>query len=565
MQVLAADLRLDANAVDYVLLAFYFVLVLGIGYMARRHVSTSMDFFLSGRSLPAWVTGLAFISANLGAIEVMGMSANGAEYGLPTAHYFWIGAVPAMLFLGIVMMPFYYGSKVRSVPEFMLRRFGKPAHLVNGISFATAQVLIAGANLFLLASVVNLLLGWPIWVSVIVAAAIVLSYTALGGLSAAIYNEVLQFVVIVAALLPLTIVGLYKVGGWQGLVDKVSAGPGGPEQLESWPGNQLTGFSDNFLSVLGLVFGLGFVLSFGYWTTNFVEVQRAMAAKSMSAARRTPIIGAFPKMLIPFIVIIPGMIAGVAVTELSGENKAALMAGGAAPSGATFNNALLLLMRDLLPNGMLGIAIAGLLASFMAGMAANLSSFNTVFTYDIWQAYLRKDRPDGYYLKVGRVVTAFATVLAIGTAFIASTYVNLMDYLQQLFSFFNAPLFATFILGMFWRRMTPAAGWIGLVSGTVSAIVVFMLTESGVWTLPGQGAAFVGAGAAFVIDIVVSVGVTMVTRPKPAEQLVGLVYSLTPKESRQHETTGDDAGWYRNPALLAGIVLVITIALNFIF
>ncbi|WP_459721517.1 sodium:solute symporter family protein [Actinophytocola sp. KF-1] len=562
---MAADLRLDANAVDYVLLAIYFALVLGIGYMARRHVSSSIDFFLSGRSLPAWVTGLAFISANLGAIEVMGMSANGAQYGMPTAHYFWIGAVPAMLFLGVVMMPFYYGSKVRSVPEFMLRRFGKPAHLVNGISFAVAQVLIAGANLFLLASVVNLLLGWPIWVSVIVAAAIVLSYTALGGLSAAIYNEVLQFVVIVAALLPLTIVGLYKVGGWQGLVDKVSGGPGGPEQLDSWPGNQLTGFTDNFLSVLGLVFGLGFVLSFGYWTTNFVEVQRAMAARSMSAARRTPIIGAFPKMLIPFIVIIPGMVAGVAVTELQGDNKAALMAGDDAPSGATFNQALLLLMRDLLPNGMLGIAIAGLLASFMAGMAANLSSFNTVFTYDIWQTYLRKDRPDGYYLTVGRVVTAIATVLAIGTAFIASTYANLMDYLQQLFSFFNAPLFATFILGMFWRRMTPTAGWTGLVAGTLSAITVFVLTESGVWNLPGQGGAFVGAGAAFVVDIAVSVAVTMVTQPKPASELTGLVYSLTPKETRTHDATGEDAGWYRNPGLLAGIVLVITIALNIIF
>jgi len=565
LQVAAADLRLDANAIDYVVLAFYFVLVLGIGYVAKRHVSTSMDFFLSGRSLPAWVTGLAFISANLGAIEVMGMSANGAEYGLPTAHYFWIGAVPAMLFLGLVMMPFYYGSKVRSVPEFMRRRFGNAAHLVNSISFALAQVLIAGANLFLLASVVNLLLGWPLWVSVIVAAAIVLSYTALGGLSAAIYNEVLQFVVIVAALLPLTVVGLYKVGGWQGLVDKVTNGPGGADQLNSWPGNQLTGFSDNLLSVLGLVFGLGFVLSFGYWTTNFVEVQRAMAARSMSAAQRTPIIGAFPKMFIPFIVIIPGMIAGVAVTELSGDNKAALIAGETAPSGATFNNALLLLMRDLLPNGMLGVAIAGLLASFMAGMAANLSSFNTVFTYDIWQTYVRKDRPDRYYLGFGRLMTGVATVLAIGTAFIASTYANLMDYLQQLFSFFNAPLFATFILGMFWRRMTAAAGWIGLVCGTASAIFVFVLTTSGAWNLPGQGGAFVGAGAAFVVDIVVSVAVTLVTKPKPAEELVGLVYSLTPKEKRQREVTGEDAGWYRNPATLAGIVLVITIALNIIF
>ncbi|OXM69232.1 MULTISPECIES: sodium:solute symporter family protein [Amycolatopsis] len=566
MHVLAAaNLRLDAHAIDYVLLAFYFVLVLGIGYLARKQVSSSIDFFLSGRSLPAWVTGLAFISANLGAIEVMGMSANGAQYGLPTAHYFWIGAIPAMLFLGIVMMPFYYGSKVRSVPEFMRRRFGTGAHLTNGISFALAQILIAGANLYLLASVVNLLLGWPIWFSIVIAAVIVLAYTALGGLSAAIYNEVLQFFVIVAALVPLTIVGLYKVGGWNGLVDKVTNSPGGAEQLSSWPGNQLTGFGSNFLSVLGLVFGLGFVLSFGYWTTNFVEVQRAMASKSMSAARRTPIIGAFPKMLVPFIVIIPGMIAAVTVTELQGQNKQALLDGGSAPSGATFNDALLLLMRDLLPNGVLGVAIAGLLASFMAGMAANLSSFNTVFTYDIWQAYIKKDKPDSYYLNMGRWVTAGATILAIGTAGIASQYSNLMDYLQQLFSFFNAPLFATFILGMFWKRMTPAAAWIGLLSGTASAIVVFLLAETGVWDLPGQGASFIGAGAAFVVDIVVSVAVSSVTRPREASELTGLVYSLTPKESRQHSTTGEDAGWYRNPGLLAGIVLVITIALNIAF
>ncbi|MBN6034313.1 sodium:solute symporter family protein [Amycolatopsis sp. 195334CR] len=560
MGVLAeANLRLDANAVDYVLLAFYFVLVLGIGYLARRQVSTSLDFFLSGRSLPAWVTGLAFISANLGAIEVMGMSANGAQYGMPTAHYFWIGAVPAMLFLGIVMMPFYYGSKVRSVPEFMLRRFGKPAHLVNGISFAVAQILIAGANLFLLATVVNLLLGWPIWVSVILAAVIVLAYTALGGLSAAIYNEVLQFFVIVAALVPLTFVGLYKVGGWQGLVDKVTASPGGDAQLSSWPGNELTGFGNNFLSVLGLVFGLGFVLSFGYWTTNFVEVQRAMASKSMSAARRTPIIGAFPKLLIPFIVIIPGMIAAVTVTEL------VQFKGGANVEGVDYNYALLLLMRDLLPNGMLGIAIAGLLASFMAGMAANLSSFNTVFTYDIWQSYIKKDKPDGYYLSFGRLVTAAGTILAIGTAFIASSYSNLMDYLQQLFSFFNAPLFATFILGMFWKRMTATAGWTGLVSGTLAAIGVFILAETGVWDLPGQGASFIGAGAAFVVDVVVSVAVTYATQPKPEAQLVGLVYSLTPKDSLKHSDTGEDSGWYRKPGLLAGIVLAITIVLNIIF
>ena len=565
MLVLAdANLRLDASAIDYIELAFYFVLVLGIGYLARRQVSSSLDFFLSGRSLPAWVTGLAFISANLGAVEVMGMSANGAQYGLPTVHYFWIGAIPAMLFLGIVMMPFYYGSKVRSVPEFMRRRFGKPAHLVNGVSFAAAQILIAGANLFLLASVVNLLLGWPLWVSIIIAAVIVLSYTALGGLSAAIYNEVLQFFVIVIALVPLTIIGLVKVGGWQGLVDKVTNSPGGTAQLHSWPGDNLTGFGNNILSILGIVFGLGFVLSFGYWTTNFVEVQRAMASKSMSAARRTPIIGAFPKMLVPFIVIIPGMIAAVTVSEYV-KDKQVLLDGGTAESGVTFNNALLLLMRDLLPNGMLGIAIAGLLASFMAGMAANLSSFNTVFTYDIWQTYIKKDKPDGYYLRLGRIVTSAGTVLAIGTAFIASNSGNILNYLQDLFSFFNAPLFATFILGMFWKRMTPHAGWSGLVLGTASAVTVWGLSQAGVLGLTGQGISFVAAGTAFVVDIVVSVVVSLATKPKPDEELVGLVYSLTPKETRKHDDTGENAGWYRRPGLLAGIVLILTIALNVIF
>lgn len=559
MDVLAQEqLRLDASAIDYVLLGLYFAFVLGIGYLARRSVSTSLDFFLSGRALPAWVTGLAFVAANLGAIEIIGMSANGAEYGMPTMHYFWVGAIPAMLFLGIVMMPFYYGSKVRSVPEFMLRRFGKPAHLVNGISFAVAQVLIAGINLYLLASIVNVLLGWPLWVSVIIAAAIVLSYTALGGLSAAIYNEVLQFFVIVAALLPLTIVGLNKVGGWDGLVDKISHSPGGASQLSAWPGNELTGFTNSFLSVFGIVFGLGFVLAFGYWTTNFVEVQRAMASKSMSAAQRTPIIGAFPKLLIPFLVIIPGMIAAVSVPDLSSYKETG-------QGNVDYNDAILLLMRDLLPNGILGIALAGLLASFMAGMAANLSSFNTVFTYDIWQSYVVKDRPDSYYLNMGRWVTVGATVGAVGTAFIAAGYSNLMDYLQQLFSFFNAPLFATFILGMFWKRMTPTAGWLGLVLGTLSAVTVFALAETGVLDLPGQGASFVGAGAAFVVDIVVSVVVSFATRPKSDSELVGLVYSLTPKQSRQASTSGEDAGWYRRPGLLAGIVLVITIALNFIF
>ncbi|PSL08275.1 SSS family solute:Na+ symporter [Haloactinopolyspora alba] len=560
MTVLAqADLRLDAGFWDYTLIAIYFVFVLGIGLMARYAVSNSLDFFLSGRSLPAWVTGLAFISANLGAIEIIGMSANGAQYGMPTMHYFWIGAVPAMLFLGVVMMPFYYGSKVRSVPEFMLRRFSSPAHLVNAISFALAQVLIAGINLYLLATLVNVLLGWPITVSVVVAAAIVLSYITLGGLSAAIYNEVLQFFVIVAALFPLTMVALQRVGGWDGLVSRIEQQTGSGAQTGAWPGSELAGFDSSVLSVIGIVFGLGFVLSFGYWTTNFVEVQRAMASKSMSSARRTPIIGAFPKMFIPFIVVIPGMIAGVLVPELARYKQTQ-----SAQTGVDYNDALLLLIRDLLPNGMLGLAISGLLASFMAGMAANVSSFNTVFSYDIWQRYVVKDRDDAYYLRVGRVVTVLATVAAIGTAAIAATYSNLMDYLQQLFSFFNAPLFATFILGMFWKRMTPAAGWTGLVAGTLAAVTVFIMSETGLVGLPGQGTAFVAAGAAFVVDIAVSVAVTAVTAPKAEAELVGLVYSLTPRESF-YDPRDEGQAWYQRPTLMAGIALALIIILNVAF
>src|SRR3954449_3400721 len=504
-----AQLRLDANWVDYCLIALYFVFVLGIGILARRSVSTSLDFFLSGRSLPAWVTGLAFISANLGAVEIIGMSANGANFGIPTVHYFWIGAVPAMLFLGVVMMPFYYGSKVRSVPEFMQRRFGTPAHLVNAISFAVAQLLIAGINLYLLANIVNVLLGWPLWVALLIAAAIVLTYTTLGGLSAAIYNEVLQFFVIVASLVPLTLLGLHRVGGYGGLKDKIAGTQGGADQLSSWPGTNLTGIDSPTLSVIGLVFGLGFVLSFGYWTTNFVEVQRAMASSSISAAQRSPIIGSFPKMFVPFIVIFPGMIAAVAASEVAKAKS----------SGSTsfdYNNSLLYLIRDLLPNGMLGLAIAGLLASFMAGMAANVSAFNTVFSYDLWQTYVIKDRSDGYYLRVGRLATVGATLVAIGTALFARNYQNIMDYLQTLFGFFNAPLFATFILGMFWKKMSPAAGWMGLVSGTLAAVVLGILSKdalgslsTGVIPLKSQGAAFAAAGAAFIVDILVSVVVTL--------------------------------------------------------
>ena len=550
----SASLRLDAHWVDYAIVAIYFAFVLGIGWAARSRVSSSIDFFLSGRSLPAWVTGLAFISANLGAVEIIGMSANGVQYGFQTMHYFWVGAIPAMVFLGIVMMPFYYGSKVRSVPEFMLKRFGPGAHLVNAISFAVAQLLIAGVNLLLLAKIVEALLGWSLWVTLLVAAVIVLSYITLGGLSAAIYNEVLQFFVIVAALLPLTLIGLHTVGGWSGLKEKVAS----ESHFHTWPGTDISGFDNPVVSAVGIVFGLGFVLSFGYWTTNFVEVQRAMASESLSAARKTPIIGAFPKMFIPFLVVLPGMVASVSVAELMGNNPTARP-----------NDAILLLMRDLLPNGLLGIAIAGLLASFMAGMAANISAFNTVISYDIWQTYVVKNRDDAYYLNFGRIATVGATLIAVFTALIAQNFGNVMDYLQTLFGFFNAPLFATFILGMFWKRMTAHAGWSSLVAGTASAVIYWYVsqftdTTAAVFNLPGQGTAFVAASLAFVTAVIVAIIVSMFTAPKPSEELVGFVYSETPKDVRT-DSTEAAMPWYRQTVPLGVLCMVLVIALNIIF
>ncbi|MEW2544698.1 sodium:solute symporter family protein [Streptomyces sp. NPDC047002] len=550
--LLAAEpaLRINAHPIDYVLVAVYFALVLGIGFIARRSVSTSLDFLLSGRSLPAWVTGLAFMSANLGATELLGQTANGAQYGIQTVHYYWIGAIPAMVFLGLVMMPFYYGSKVRSVPEFLRRRFNPATQRIQAVLFAVASVLLAGVNLYAMAIVVNALLGWPTWVAVVVAGAVVLSYTFLGGLSAAIYNEVLQFFVIVAAMVPLTLVGLHRVGGWHGLTAKLSGQPHGQADLSPFPGHELTGIHSGVGSAFGVVLGLGFITSFGYWTTNFTEVQRAFSAKSASAAQRTPLIAAFPKTLIAFVIVIPGMIAAVLVPQIVHLRQGL-------PSGAQYNDVVPLLLQELLPNGFLGVALAGLLASFMAGMAANVSSFNTVFTYDIWQDWVKPGKPDAYYLRVGRLVTVAGTALAVGTAFIAAGFGNIMDYIQTLFSFFNVPLFAIFILGMFWKRMTGTAGWSALVAGTVGAVTVFVLNQTGVVHFSGQGSSYVGGGVGFVLAILVGVAVSLATAPKPDAELVGLVRSVTPKAAR---TVEREPGWYRSPAVLSGGVLVLTAA-----
>nr|WP_257570715.1 sodium:solute symporter family protein [Streptomyces sp. NP160] len=542
--------RIDAGAGDYVLVALYFVVVLGIGLLARRRISSSLDFLLSGRSLPAWVTGLAFVSANLGAIELLGQAANGAQFGEQAFHYYWIGAIPAMVFLALVMMPFYYGSKVRSVPEFLGRRFDAKTQRLQGLLFALASVLLAGVNLYAMAIVVNALLGLPTWLAIVLAGVIVLAYTFLGGLSAAIYNEVLQFFVIVATMVPLTLVGLHRVGGWGGLVQQLTD-QGSGSMLQAFPGSDLTGIASGVGSTVGVVLGLGFVTSFGYWTTNFTEVQRAFSARSASAAQRTPLIAAFPKVLIALVIIIPGMIAAVLVPGI-----AALKTGGSS-GGATYNDAVPLLLDELLPNGFLGVALAGLLAAFMAGMAANVSSFNTVVTYDLWQDWVRPGRDDQHYLRVGRAVTVIGTALAIGTAFIAAGFTNIMDYIQTLFSFFNVPLFAVFVLGLFWKRMTGSAGFWGLVSGTLGAVVVFVLNQTGALALSGQGSSFLGGGVATVVAVLVGWLVSKAGRPKPESELRGLVWSLTPAAER---AVPREPGVLRSPAVLSVSVLALAAA-----
>ena len=553
-------LRLDLNAMDYTILGVYFLTVLGIGFAARRAIKSSLDFFLSGRSLPAWVTGLAFIAANLGALEILGMAANGAQYGIATAHFYWIGAIPAMVFLGIVMMPFYYGSKVRSVPEYLRLRFDRRSHLFNALTFAFATVLIAGVNLYALAIVIQALLGWPVWLAIVVSATFVLAYITLGGLSSAIYNEVLQFFLILAGLVPLVIVGLTANGGWQGLKDKVAGNHnGGDSFLTAWGGTDPSHVTNpTGASWIAIVLGLGFVLSFGYWTTNFAEVQRALSAKDMSAARRTPIIGAYPKIFIPALTIIPGLIALVEFPKL-----------GAKTGDFQYNNAIPLLMEKYLPNGVLGIAVTALVAAFMAGMAANVSAFNTVFTYDIWQDYVKRGRSDQYYLQIGRIITVIGVIIGVGTAFIAAGYSNIMNYIQALFSIFNAPLFATFIIGMFWKRMTAAAGIAGLVAGTVGAAFVFVTSDSGVDSFGFDKpllftfgsplvASFWGAVVAFAADAVVSVAVSMFTKPKAEDELEGLVYGTAVDHG---EVAHGDRVWWRNPVPLGLGAVALSFAL----
>ncbi|BDC49027.1 sodium:solute symporter [Bryobacterales bacterium F-183] len=543
--------------VDYAILAIYFLFVLGIGWFVRKSVRTSADFLTSGHSLPTWITSLAFLAANLGAQEVIGMCASGAKYGIMTAHFYWIGAVPAMLFVGVFMMPFYYGSRARSVPEYLKLRFDEKTRGLNAITFAAMTVFSSGISMYALGRLFELVLGWSFTSSVILSALIVLVYTYLGGLTSAIYNEVLQFFLIVIGFAPLAIAATIKAGGWAGITARLNA-----NLTHSWKYAGDASQNSMGVEIFGLVAGLGFVLSFGYWCTDFLVVQRAMAANSMAAARRTPLIAAFPKMVMPFIVILPGL-AAMALTQTAGSGYS-LPAKG---DSFDYDLALTTLMAQFYPAGLLGVGITALMASFMSGMAGNVTAFNTVWTYDIYQSYIRPKATDDHYLAVGRWTTVVGIALSVLTAYVAQFYNNIMDLLQLVFGFVNAPLFATFLLGMFWKRATGHGAFWGLVAGTTSAAAAWALTMAEgkggllgvVHTFPSAMAQnFWIAIAAWTSCFLITIAVSLATAPKADAELKGLVYGLT-------EIPQDPAPWFQRPGPLAIIVLVALVLLNLVF
>ena len=574
-------------AIDYAIMAVYFAAVLGVGVALKRAMRTSTDFFLAGKALPAWVTGLAFISANLGAQEVIGMGASGAKYGIATSHFYWVGAIPAMVFVGLFMMPFYYGSRARSVPEYLKLRFDEKTRTLNAATFAVMTIFSSGISMYAMGKLFHLLLGWSFDTSVLASAAIVLAYIMLGGLTSAIYNEVLQFFLIVFGFAPLVFLGLRSVGGWGGLMAKLNAAAvanGFPADAytNAWRG--LGSSANNPIGVewFGLVMGLGFVLSFGYWCTDFLVVQRAMAADSMTAARRTPLIAAFPKMLFPFLVILPGMIA-LALTVGHGTGPGMIPAklgatgapliDGAGRAVLDYDLATPMMLVNLFPSGMLGLGLTALLASFMSGMAGNVTAFNTVWTYDLYQSHIRSGKSDAHYLWMGRVATVGGIALSIAAAYVAGSFNNIMDLLQLVFAFVNAPLFATFALGMFWKRTTGHAAFVGLLAGTIGAAVHHGLT------LPMGASAGVKGGyfgvvhtyrselaqtfwtaiVAWTTCFVATIVVSLLTRPREERELQGLVYSLTPRPE------DGDVSWYKRPASLAIVVMVLVLGLNVVF
>lgn len=552
---------MNLHFADYLVIFIYFVFVVAVGVIIKKKITSSNDFLNSNKSIPLWITSLAFISANLGAQEVLGMVASGAKYGIMTVHFYWVGAIFAMVFLGVFMMPFYYGSKARSVPEYLFLRFDEKTRALNALTFAAMTIFSSGISLYALAKLLEVILHWNFDLCIWIAAGIVMAYTLLGGLTSAVYNEVLQFFLIVLGLSPLVIVALQDAGGWDTIRTNLE-----PQLTHAWKYMGDADANPMGIHFMSLIFGLGFVMSFGYWCTDFLVVQRAMIAKNMSAAQRTPIIAAIPKMFMPLIVVLPGVIA-IALTKSaidSGDYRIPVDAAG----GYDYTMTLPSLIAHYYPSGLLGVGITALIASFMSGMAGNVTAFNAVFTYDIYQAYFFKNKSDKHYLNVGKLVTLFGILFSIGTAYIAASFNNINDFLQLVFSFVNGPLFATFLLGMFWKRTTGHGAFWGLVAGTLAAAITHGLTIAegkGGWISPmypissGMGQAFIVASFSWIANFFTTIAVSLVTKPKPDEELKGLVYSLTEK------VYGTEKRWYLRPAPLGIILLIITILLNIIF
>lgn len=568
------------GGIDYAILIVYFAFVLGIGWLLKNYTRTSNDFFLSGRSLPAWICGLAFLSANLGAQEVIGMGASGAKYGIMTSHFYWVGAIPAMVFVGLFMMPFYYGSKARSVPEYLKLRFDEKTRGFNAISFAVMTIFSSGISMYALAMLLQMLLGWNFNLSIFISGAIVLLYIFAGGLTSAIYNEVLQFFLIVLGFIPLVYLGLRDAGGWSGLQSRlaiVAAHHGFASGAWSHSWIYMGSAHSNPMGVewMQMLMGLGFVLSFGYWCTDFLVIQRAMAAKSTLSAQRTPLIAAIPKMFFPILVILPGMIA-IALTYKSGQTHFMLPA---KDGSYNYDMAIPMMLGHYLPSGMLGMGLTALMASFMSGMAGNVTAFDTVWTYDIYQSYLAPKKSDQHYLWMGRVATICGIALSAAVAYLVADFNNIMDMLQLVFAFVNAPLFATFLLGMFWKRSTGHGAFYGLLSGTLAAAIHHGLTVpqapagivlpaiKGGWlgtimhVYPSEMAQNFGTAiCAWTVCFIATIIISLLTKPQKTEaELKGLVYSLTPKVA-EHEVV-----WYKRPSVFGGFVIVLALILNIIF
>ncbi len=557
------------TALDVVMIAVYFAMVLYIGFYLKRLSNTSEEFFLAGREMTAWIAGLSFISANMGSLELMGWAGSAYQYGILATHWYWIGAIPAMLFLGLVMMPFYYVCKTHSVPGYLKLRFGESSRILAAFSFATEMILMSGVNMFSMAVVMKVVLGWDITFSILVSSLAVAVYVGLGGLRSAIYNEVLQFVLIWAGALLVPILGLVEAGGWHKMVLKIASNYQHQDYVHLW--RDTAHFSANPMGVhwTGIVFGLGCVISFGYWTTDFLVVQRVLAARDLRAAQMAPIIGSFFKMAVPFIVILPGLLGLVVLhnsngtlMHLVGENQVS------AANPHSYNEVLPLLLVRYCGPGLLGLGITALMAGFMSGMAGNVSAFATVWTYDIYQPLIRKQAPDHHYVSVGRWATVLAVAASIGAAYLVMHAAGIMDYVQALFSFFIAPLFATILMGMFWKRATAAGGFWGLLIGMLSSVSLF------VWVRLEPTALSIVALSpdaksmaenlyrglwSFLIAITVTVGVSLFTQPKSTEELHGLVYGATPLPFQE------PVPFYRNQWFWAGVVSVIFIGLNILF